>query len=246
MGCPAAVVYAQIVMFGLESPLVIAKPPILYKRFIDDIFALFASLAEAQAFITQLNAVHPSFKITAIYDSTSVNFMDLVIYKGSHFPFSCLLDTKVYTKPNNPFLYLPFNSAHPLAVKKGFIKGRLISLVRSSSTFEAYLQERLKLVQRLTSRAYPFSFLQPILASVTYAQREKYLESKSRHETPMPLVLTLPYNQRTLALKPSSLVRKHWKDSFKEICPRLTRPPLICFRKSHSLRFFVKQWTPKS
>lgn len=245
MGCPAAVVFAQIVMYALEQLPVSSLKPLLYKRYIDDIFAIVRSLEEAKALISKLNSVHSAFKITPVYSDEKVNFLDLIIYKDPLYPDR--LQTKPYTKPNNPFLYLPESSAHPLGVKKGFIKGRLIALIRSSSTLEAYLTERNNFIRRLRVRGYSFQFLLPIINSVSYANRTHYLKQKEKKtaETTSPLVLVLPYNQRTLALRPSSLVQKYWSPTFSTISTRFSRPPLICYKRSHSLRHYIKIWSPQ-
>ena len=53
-----------------------------------------------------------------------------------------ILDIKTHYKPTETFQYTHFTSRHPPGVKRGFIKGEAVRLVRtntSKTTFEEYL-----------------------------------------------------------------------------------------------------------
>jgi hypothetical protein len=52
------------------------------------------------------------------------------------------LFTSVYYKPSHEPYYLPFNSTHPMHMKKNIPFTMLLRAIRYCSTFEAYLDER--------------------------------------------------------------------------------------------------------
>ena len=54
MGTPAAVEYANTVLYFIEHSILDSYKPILYLRYIDDIFAIFPSTASAMIFIPSL------------------------------------------------------------------------------------------------------------------------------------------------------------------------------------------------
>ncbi|CAF4901697.1 unnamed protein product [Rotaria sp. Silwood1] len=56
-----------------------------------------------------------------------------------------ILFTKVYQKPSYEPYYLPFNSIHPIHMKKNIPFTMLLRLLRYCSTFESYIEEREKL-----------------------------------------------------------------------------------------------------
>jgi len=246
MGCPAAVVFAQIFMFAVESSVIARIKPLLYKRFIDDVFAICRSRSEAENLITCLNQVNPNIHLTFQISDSSVDFMDLTIFKGPQFTSTSKLDTRLFVKKLNRFLYLPFTSAHPLPVKKGFIRGELIRIIRASSSFKLYLEDRAKFIAHLRVRGYPFRLIKEVCQSVAYKQRHQWLQERKsgKKKNQIPLILKLPFHKRSHAVKPSSAVREHWHvletdAKLKQLFPR---PPLIAYRKGHDLRYWITKW----
>ena len=65
------------------------------------------------------------------------------------------LFTKVYHKPSHEPYCLPFNSMHPLHMKKNIPFAILLRAIRYCSTLEAYLQERESLRMALLLNKYP-------------------------------------------------------------------------------------------
>ena len=81
--------------------------------------------------------------------SSSVNFLDLYIENRDGQLF-----TSVYQKPSCEPYCLPFNSIHPLHMKKNIPFTMLLSAVRYCSTFDGYLNEREKLRMALSLNRY--------------------------------------------------------------------------------------------
>ncbi|CAF2141624.1 unnamed protein product, partial [Rotaria magnacalcarata] len=65
------------------------------------------------------------------------------------------LYTTVFQKPSYEPYYLPFNSIHPLHMKKNIPFAMLLRAIRYCSTFESYLNEREKLRLALLLNKYP-------------------------------------------------------------------------------------------
>ncbi|CAF3807905.1 unnamed protein product [Rotaria sp. Silwood1] len=66
-----------------------------------------------------------------------------------------VLFTTVYQKPSYEPYYLPFNSIHPLHMKKNIPFTILLRVIRYCSTFQTYLDEREKLRMALLLNKYP-------------------------------------------------------------------------------------------
>ena len=85
MGTKLAPSFANIFMGALEQTLLSSSPnhliPLLWKRFIDDIF-LFWTHGKEQflSFIQHLNSFHPTIKFEVTHSNKSVNFLDTTIY----------------------------------------------------------------------------------------------------------------------------------------------------------------------
>ncbi|CAF4247689.1 unnamed protein product, partial [Rotaria sordida] len=71
---------------------------------------------------------------------SSTNFLDLFIENQDE-----ILFTKVDQKPSYKPYYLPFNSIHPLHMKRNIPFAMLLRAIRYSSTFQSYAEEREKL-----------------------------------------------------------------------------------------------------
>ena len=82
----------------------------MWKRFIDDIFALIKGSEEkCKELVNYLNTLMPGvIKFTYSYSSEKVVFLDLEIslVDGK-------LETNLYIKPTNSQIYLDYNSNHP-------------------------------------------------------------------------------------------------------------------------------------
>ena len=90
------------------------------------------------AFLTSLNTFHPNLRFTHQHSTSTIDFLDLTIYKGTGFHFTNILDTKTFQKPLNLYQYLHFSSYHPRTIFKAFIKGECIRYVRTNTAQETY------------------------------------------------------------------------------------------------------------
>ena len=154
MGTKMAVSFANIFMADIinQSP----NKPLIWKRYTDDIFSLWNTNKEAIHNFTKLaNSFHPTIKFTAEISDTEIKFLDTCVYKGDRFKKHSILDVRTHFKPTETFQYTHFDSCHPPGVRKGFIKGEALRLLRTNSS-KAKFDEHIALFkQRLQHRGYP-------------------------------------------------------------------------------------------
>ena len=132
MGTRLAPTYANLFMADFEDRHVYTyhKQPLLWLRFIDDIFYVWQhSQVELDVFITYLNGVHDTIKFTSESSTDRVNFLDIVV---------CLtptrtLTTSLYVKPTDSASYLHFDSAHPKHCIQGIPFGQFLRICRICS-----------------------------------------------------------------------------------------------------------------
>ena len=137
MGTKMAVAFANIFMADIETKMISQSKtkPIEWKRFIDDIFSLWDSdKKEINLFTEQANNFHPTIKFTAEISDNETTFLDTIIFKGERFRNESILDIRTHYKPTETFQYTHLTSSHPLGVKRGFIKGEALRLLRTNSS----------------------------------------------------------------------------------------------------------------
>ena len=108
--------------------------------YIHDIFSLWdMSKPDIEAFIEQANLHHPTIEFTAETFDTETSFLDTVVYKRARFKEKSILDAKTHFKQTENFLHIHFTSCHPPNVKKEFVKGEALRILRKKllkTTFE--------------------------------------------------------------------------------------------------------------
>ena len=150
--------------------------PLLLKRYIDDIIIIWTDTTEKLlAFLQALNAFHLHLNFTHQHSQQTVDFLDLTIYKGTHFHFTNILDTKTYQKPLNLYQYLHYTSNHQPQVYKSIIKGETIRYIRTNTSYDTYNTTLHKFKQRLLKRGYPKQLITKLTATVQYNKRQQYL-----------------------------------------------------------------------
>jgi len=133
--------YANLFMADLEERLLADyhTKSILWRRYLDDIFVAWpGDRSSFEEFMRYLNSKHHTIKFTCDSSDSSVDFLDLTIYKGSRFRSSGKLDIKPFFKHTNKFQYLQYNSAHPRKLFGSLVKGEMIRLLRACSDEQQY------------------------------------------------------------------------------------------------------------
>ena len=239
MGTKMAVAFANIFMADFETKLLQNSEyqPEFWKRFIDDIIsAWLLSVQEIERFLNYANSIHPTIKFTAEISDKQVPFLDTIVFKGTRFESQNILDLKTHFKPTETFQYLHFSSSHPKGVKKGFVKGEALRLLRTNSNESDFLECIQQFESRLYSRGYPKELVQPTLASVPFHTRHAALATREKCADKEILPFVTTYNPAVPNIK--SIFRTHWhliaNDVF--LSPLFKELPTIAYRKEKSLK----------
>jgi len=134
--------------------------PILYGRFLDDIFAVWPGNREELAeFESYLNGLIPGIKVSFSIRDQAVEFLDTIVYKALDNSGICRLQTKVYFKSTDTHQLLHRSSFHPQHTFEGIVRSQFIRFKRISSTIHDYNQAAHTLITVLRRRGYNHSHL---------------------------------------------------------------------------------------
>ena len=170
----------------------------LWLRFIDDILVVWPGLGEGFSdFLAELNSFHPNLKYTAEESTTSINFLDLRIYKGTRFQERRVLDLGPYFKKTNRFQYLHYRSCHPRHIHKATSQQRSLTYAKSQK----------KIGEALLARGYPKELVARTFGTLPFGVRQEMLKpNRARKVSPEPgcAALRVPYDPT----KPPSHIRR--------------------------------------
>jgi hypothetical protein len=139
-----------------------------YHRFIDDLFFIWSGserdLWQFQRFIESPDSNPTGLKFTIEVGFDYINFLDISLYVD----YRRKIQTTLFRKPLNNFLYIPHFTHHPPACLTGFIKGELFRIQSLCSTS---LEKNINIAsffKHLIYRGYPKRYLEHIyLNSIT-------------------------------------------------------------------------------
>ena len=138
MGKKYAPSFANIFMANLgDEVLRKAKcKPLAMFRFIDDIFFIWNHSRDE--LINLFNSHDDSIKIDCNINETSVDFLDVTIFKGSGFSNHNILDTKVFFTETDTHELLHKKSFHPKHTFEGILKSQLIRFLTICNNMEDF------------------------------------------------------------------------------------------------------------
>ena len=158
MGTKAAPGYAINSMGKFEAKFVYTYPkqPLLYLRFIDDIFIIWTHGRDSlMEFIDHLNNCSDSIKFTHEISDEQISFLDtLVRLKEGK------LTTDLYTKPTDSHSYLRYESAHPQRCKDSIPYSQFLRIRRICSDISDFDRHVICLAAYFTKQGYPTALLQ--------------------------------------------------------------------------------------
>ena len=177
MGSPLAPLMANWFVAKIEDQIFkrnISCAPKFYRRYVDDIFAVFHSTADRDNFFKILNNEHPNLEFTMETD-INLPFLDVSVsmVNGKY-------RTQVYRKPTNTGVVMNFNCNAPLKWKQSLINCLLMRAFRNSSDFCSFTLEIETLKSILKKNAYPDSFINKAVSDFEskYAVNEHDFELK--------------------------------------------------------------------
>ena len=157
MGTPCAPPYANIVLYHMERQILTHSHPIKYFRYLDDIFAIMHSKAQAESFIEAFNSQQPSIIIDTFTIDNSGIFLDMEYFINNN-----LLQVKIYQKPSNKYLYIPPASAHSKKIIHNFITNEIRRYWIFNSLPLDFLHCKQQFYKRLLKRGYKPHFLRKL------------------------------------------------------------------------------------
>lgn len=184
MGTNCAVHCANIYMQYVDEYITELTGTAFYGRYIDDGFWIDTSDDEEylNEKLEDLSHLIEDIRCTSEVSKTSVNFLDLTIYKRT-FEGQCLIACRTYQKPISKYTYLPPSSHHHPATISGFIKGEIIRYLRCNTL----LSDRAMMIQlfiyRLLQRGYSREFINNIAVAVDINNRQREIVSSDMSNT---------------------------------------------------------------
>ena len=217
MGSPLAPTLANLFM-GYNEKIWIdeytGSKPYVYKRFVDDIFAVFENEKEALEFFTYINSKHQNIKFTMDKsENGKLPFLDILIFENNP------VKTSVYHKDTFTGLYLNFKSFAPFQYKKRLVGTLLDRTYKINSSWVGFDIDVKELFKFLIKNLYPSVLLDKILKDFLDRKMEQNVEnSSSQTEQESFTYLTLPFLgdiSKNVQRKIKSLCKKYCKDDFK-------------------------------
>ena len=153
MGSPLAPLLAEWFIANIENKLLesdIIFKPLFYRRYVDDIFAVFKSVDDRDAFFNLLNDSHRNLTFTMETTTGFLPFLDIeILINDGKF------ETRVYRKPTNTKVLMNFNSNAPIKWKKSLVNYMLLRALRLSSSAEFFESEVAEIRDILFKNSYP-------------------------------------------------------------------------------------------
>jgi len=153
--------------------------PLEWKRYIDDLFSLWnVDKTEIEEFIVLANGHHPT-QLNLWLNLRQRNklpgyhsFQRRKIYKQA------ILNIRTHFKPTGTFQYTLFSSCHPLGVRKGFIKGEALRLLRTYSSAKSFVENITQFKTCLPARDYPNRLVERIKNNVGSQMKERHFNKE--------------------------------------------------------------------
>ena len=141
---------------------------------------------------------------------------------------------RTHYKPTETSQYANYNSCHPAGVKKGFVKGEALRLLRTNSSKVGFEESIKNFKTRLASRGYPSNLVDKILSEVNFAERKNALTQKQNaHKKILPFVTQ--FQSSLPCLKKILMEKWHLIQNQPLLREIYKEPPLISNRKGKSL-----------
>ena len=162
MGKIFAPAYANLFMAVIEQDFFLTRTtiPLFYKRYLDDIFMLWSDgLPSLDEFISAFNGFCPSIKFKQSIDPSSVDFLDVTVFKHTPLAPQTLLCTKVHFKVTNTLQLLHKHSFHPKHTFAGIVRSQIYRYYRLSSSIDDFHSTTSILFKALRRQHYSERFL---------------------------------------------------------------------------------------
>ena len=239
MGTPFAPNFANIFMHNCESRILTTAPeqktPLVWKRFIDDIFLVWAHGEEALLkFLDHCNQCFPTIKFTAEHSLQQIDFLDTTIY----FNKEGTLESTLFVKKQDICTLLHNNSFHPNSCKKGIIYSQALRYRRIITNNEQ-LEEKLEILRNnLLRRGYNLSEIKKQFNKIRqYSQSDLLFDNnKQTTQTPKNLPFVIPYDNTTIEI--GKILKDNWQSiENDEILKQIwTKQPFVALKRHTNIK----------
>ena len=211
MGSKVSPSFAILYMGWFEDQFVYTYElqPLLYVRFIDDIFMIWQhSEEELLTFIEHLNNCKPNIKFSHEISKTEINFLDIKIIQENN-----VLRTTLYTKPTDSHDYVLYSSAHPQICKDSIPYSQFLRIRRICSNIDDFDLNAIFLSQFFLRRGYPLELVQNAALLARRKDRAELLNhqrpttQETQNSDRIFLITTYHPNDSTL----KDIIFKNWK-----------------------------------
>lgn len=192
----------------------------------------------ATAILAALNKrAAPHLKITWKVSRSTMDTLDLHVFKPQDFKTSRKLAYRTHQKMGNRYAFLPYTSRHAPGVCRSVIKSEITRHAINCSSFEQFLHmARLYLLRQL-HRGFPPELLYKWAAEVDYSTRNQVVSPTPRAESivrsRVPLFLNLQFDSVTAHIGAPQYL--HGFESFLNSGSPFWDRILLCWSKSPSL-----------
>ena len=191
-------------------------PPIFYRRYVDDIFAVFDSREGALSFLDYLNSRHPNIKFTKEENVNGVlPFLDISISNFDGYK------TSVYHKPTYSGLLTNFKSFVPFDYKKRLVYTLLDRTFKINSSRVGFDLDVRTLKSYLLRNLYPSRLIDKFVEKILEKMQQKESEVEKKPEIEMgqeSRYITLPYigdYSKVAKIKINNLFKKFCKENVR-------------------------------
>ena len=193
MGSPIAPLMADICMNWLvEKCTSFKSKPVVFLRYVDDIFCIFDNKNTLNHFYNDINAVHPNLKFSVeLEQNKQLAFLDVLLTRHNN-----EIETAVYRKKTNTGLYMKWSSLCPIKYKRNLINCLLERSYRICSSYLIMHREFQNITNMMLNNEYPISFIQNQIRQFLNKKfnPKSIPKADSTSQKPVPrLIIRLPF-----------------------------------------------------
>ncbi|XP_041428430.1 uncharacterized protein nr6a1.L isoform X6 [Xenopus laevis] len=236
MGSALAPSYANLFMLRYEQNYIMrgaADKLIAYLRYIDDLLLIWdGDAASLTGFFNMLNSMDTPIRFTLKYDTKSIEFLDLLIFKTEDG-----LGTSLYRKPTDRNTILHAASDHPPSTIRAIPYSQFLRTIRNNSDPEKAQQQLTETFERFLERGYKKELLtQQLQRAIQFTQTD-LITRKTKDK---------PITERMIFTSKYSHVSKHLRTSIQKNWPIVAMdnglslfeapPPIFGHGRNHNLK----------
>ena len=245
MGVSPSCTYATLYFSEHENKMLTLYPEIMfYRRYIDDLIGIWIPKSnndnDRWSLFQQDLDKRGKLRWNISPREKTVNFLDLTITINSDFR----IDTKIYEKIQNLYLYLPRNSSHSPGNLKGLVAGMIYRTMTLTSCKRMQQIEIRRLYKRLIARGHPPTLLNEMIEKAYYKYANPqpkiindcndvcFFHTYYHPDDPPSRVIQRIFNQQMLNIlnKP-----KLWELRNHKSCPIGDRRMIIAYHRTPNL-----------